>query len=393
MPPAAFVFCAGQLNALIGKFQIGPWSNWISFNGYEDTRFRFDLGTTKLFSNKIYLDGYLAYGVNDNRFKHKIEALWLLGKKPWETLSAYYKNDIDFTQNYISESSTDNILATLFRRNYIPFKFLNIQDFKAHYFKDSKIGLSTTLTFRHREYTSLFNLPASDAFTQPNAFNTTEVSVGLRWGYIEKFFENNFFRYSLGSDYPIPELEFTQGVSGILKSPYQYQKIKFGLTGQHSLAPLGTLNYNFFGGKVFGTLPYMFLEVHPGNELYFYNTGAFNLMQKYEFISDQYAGFALEHDIGIGLFRFIPLTRRLKFRQFWTAKGVIGSLNDANKQLNYVGNYNFKSLDNKLYLEVGTGVDNIFKVLRVDFVWRLLPLPLPAPEYRFGIFGSVNIQL
>ena len=117
-------------------------------------------------------------------------------------------------------------------------------------------------------------------------------------------------------------------------------------------------------------------------------------MSKYEFISDKYAGFFMEHTIGNGLFRFIPLTRKLKFRQFWNVKGVTGNLTNANKQLNYVAGHTFRSLDNNLYLEAGTGVDNIFKIFRIDFIWRLLPTPLPQNKVsRFGIFGSFRLQL
>jgi hypothetical protein len=55
--------------------------------------------------------------------------------------------------------------------------------------------------------------------------------------------------------------------------------------------------------------------------------------------------------------------------------------------------YKFESLDGKTYMEVGTGVDNIFKVLRFDFVWRVLPQPLPASSVqRFGVFGSFRLS-
>ncbi len=37
--------------------------------------------------------------------------------------------------------------------------------------------------------------------------------------------------------------------------------------------------------------------------------------------------------------------------------------------------YKFESLDGKTYVEVGTGVDNIFRLFRVDFIWRLAPTP------------------
>ena len=82
-------------------------------------------------------------------------------------------------------------------------------------------------------------------------------------------------------------------------------------------------------------------------------------MSRFEYLTDRYAGFNIEHNIGSGLFRYIKLTRKAKFRQFWEVKGVTGNLSDANVQLNFVGNAPFQSLNNKMYLEAGTGVDNI----------------------------------
>jgi hypothetical protein len=103
-------------------------------------------------------------------------------------------------------------------------------------------------------------------------------------------------------------------------------------------------------------------------------------------------GVNFEHNIGSGLFRFIPITRKLKFRQFWTAKMIIGSLTDANRNYNTSPDYTFDTIDGKPYLEIGTGVDNILHLLRFDFVWRVLPRPLPAQaQQRFGIFGSFRI--
>jgi hypothetical protein len=55
-----------------------------------------------------------------------------------------------------------------------------------------------------------------------------------------------------------------------------------------------------------------------------------------------------------------------------------------------------RSLGGKTYVEVGTGVDNIFKVLRVDFLWRLLPEEKPTNgnygSSNFGVFGSFRLS-
>ncbi|MEO8770829.1 MAG: DUF5686 family protein [Ferruginibacter sp.] len=381
----------------IGKIQIGPWFSWISANALEGTRLRFDLGTNKNFSKKIYLHGYLAYGFTDKRFKGQAEALWLLKRNPWQTIHASYINDLSFSQNYNrGDISGDNVLAVAIRKNGIPIKFINLEEKKIEYSRDSKVGLSTIISIANKIYTPLRNIPGKDFFPVNNGhpLNSTEISLKLRFAYIEKLFETNFFRYSLGSTYPIAELTYTQGIKGILNSDYTYEKIAASISDDISIAPFGKLSYNLYGGKVFNKLPYVFLEVHPGNEVYYYNKYAFNLMNKYEFVSDRYAGISIEHNIGNGLFKYIPLTRKFKFRQFWNVKAIAGNLSDANKTLNSVSSYPIKSLDGKIYMEVGTGVDNIFKLFRLDFVWRLLPTPLPANRAsRFGIFGSFHVQL
>jgi hypothetical protein len=116
-------------------------------------------------------------------------------------------------------------------------------------------------------------------------------------------------------------------------------------------------------------------------------------MNKFQYLSDQYVGVNVEHNIGLGLFRFIPFTRKLKFRQFWTAKALWGSLSDANKSYNESPGYAFQTLNGKTYLELGTGVDNIFKFFRLDFVWRIFPQPAPTGSAPgFGVFGSFRID-
>jgi hypothetical protein len=136
----------------------------------------------------------------------------------------------------------------------------------------------------------------------------------------------------------------------------------------------------------------MFLNIAPGNEIYYYNKYAFNLMNRYEYITDRYAGVIFEHNIGNGIFRLIPPTRILKFRQFWNIKMLWGSLSEENKALNFTNGHPFEDLGGKPYMEIGTGVDNILKFFRLDLVWRVLPQPLPPESYkRFGVFGSFRI--
>jgi hypothetical protein len=218
------------------------------------------------------------------------------------------------------------------------------------------------------------------------------MALKVRFAYLERFIQTDYNRYSIGTKYPIVEAMFSKGFKGLFNSAYNYTKYSLLIKDMMKISPYGTLYYRVYGGKINGAMPFTNLENHPGNDLFYYNPFAFNLMNRFEYLSDKYAGINMEHNIGSGLFRFIPLTRKLKWRQFYTAKTLWGSLSAENTAINNKAG-TFKTLNGKTYIEVGTGIDNIFKVFRLDFVWRLSPSSSYAGSgSKFGVFGSFQIQ-
>src|SRR5690348_13816321 len=322
--------------------------------------------------------------------------MYLINKNPRSYIAASYKEDIDFGQQYYDEISQDNIFALAIRKSGVPIKFLMINEKRVEFYHQTKSGFSGMLIGIQKEFEPLKNLPSLAIYEghKNGILQTSEIGLRLRYAFLEKFLESTFNRISLGSDYPIPELKFIKGISGAFGSNYDYSKLSIGVTHYKKVPPFGSIYYNVFAGKTFGTLPYMLLDIAPGNEIYYYNMYAFNLMNRYEFIHDQYAGINFEHNIGSGLFRFIPLIKKLKFRQFYSARALWGKLSDENTRYNTPANakFPFESLNGKTYLELGTGVDNIFKLFRFDFVWRLSPRPLPVEKSKkFGVFGSFRL--
>jgi len=381
----------GYLN--VGNFQLGPWYNWITSNSREGFRTRFDVGTNKHFAKKWWWHGYLAYGFKDKKLKGKAELFYLPKKHPRLYLYGSYTNDLDFGQQYYGEVTQDNIFALAVRKQNIPLKFLKVKEKRFEFFNETRSGFSTLVAFTHKGFTPLMNLPAKDSFPvlKGEPLTTAEFSIRLRFAYLEKFLENQFFRSSLGSPYPIIELNLTKGVSGIFRSSYNYTKLSASISDHIRIPPLGNISFQVYGGKTFGVLPYVMLDIAPGNEMYYYNKFAFNMMNRFEFIHDRYAGINFEHNIGNGIFRLFP---KLKFRQFWTAKTLWGSLSPENNALNFNQGTQFQTLDGKTYLELGTGIDNIFRVLRIDLVWRLLPheISKAGRTDKFGVFGSFRLS-
>jgi len=378
----------------IGNLEIGPWFNWVSGNIYEGLRLRFDLGTNTKFSKKLYLHGYLAYGFGDRGLKGMAEAKYMFARNPRTFLHVIYKDDIDYGQSYYDEVAYDNIFALAIRKNGVPIKLLRLNEQEVNFFKEWKNGFSIRSTIQRQVYNPLINLPVKGSFNGElgDVFNTFEASVRFRYAYLERYLETSFTRTTFGSDFPIAELRITKAVPGVLNSSYDYTKLSFSVSDWANIPPFGNIYWSLFAGKTFGTAPYMFLNIAPGNEIYYYNKYAFNLMNRYQFLHDQFTGYIFEHNIGNGIFRLIPPLRFLKFRQFWNMKMLAGTLSDENRALNFVNGHPFETLNGKPYMELGTGIDNILKFFRFDMVWRVLPQPLPEQRnQRFGIFGSFRV--
>lgn len=76
------------------------------------------------------------------------------------------------------------------------------------------------------------------------------------------------------------------------------------------------------------------------------------------------------------LFNRIPLIKKLKWREVFCFRGLWGHLTDKNNPVkNGEGLFRFPEETSQLgrapYMEASVGIENIFKFLRLDYVWRL----------------------
>ena len=72
----------------------------------------------------------------------------------------------------------------------------------------------------------------------------------------------------------------------------------------------------------------------------------------------------------------LPLIKKLRWREVFCFRGLWGNLTDKNNPANGGnGLYQFPTitynLGNTPYMEASAGIENIFKFLRIDYVWRL----------------------
>lgn len=380
----------------VGNVTLGPWFNVISSDRWEGLRLRADIATNKGFSKHWNFYGYGAYGFRDQKAKGEMGAMYQFKQSTLSYIKAEYHSDLEFGQEYFDQINNDNLFGTILRRPNIPFKFLQFTQKKLEFFQENNKGFQLTWGLAEKQYQPLLNLPRiyNTNIGGGDPMHAVEASVGLRFAYQERYLESNFSRFGFGSLYPVVEIKYTKAIEGALNTPNKYQKMNFSVNDYLPITPFGNIYYSVFAGKTWGKTSYPFLDIMPGNEMSYYNKYAFNLMQRYEFISDEFIGINIEHKVGKGILKYLPLLKKTKWRQFWSAKAVVGGLSKENQQLNFIGMHPFNSLQSKPYAEIGTGIENIAKFFRVDFVWRLTDTNLQtATPASFGIFGSFRVSL
>jgi hypothetical protein len=295
------------------------------------------------------------------------------------------------------------MFSQLIRRQNILQKFLGIEEYKLGVGKEWNNHLSAELSFNNSAYQTFGSLPSQTYFSlNGHGIKNSEFDLKIRYSPGEKEIETRRKTIHLKSFAPVIEAKYGITAPHFFSSEYTYQKVSISIAQTIRIPRWGQVDYLAYGGKYFGdSIPFMLLEIHPGNEIYYYNKQSFNLMNRFEYFSDQYAGLNVEYNFEKKLMNLIPFLRRSKARQFVNIKTVVGDLNIANKIFNKLEftDYRLKRLRSSNYTEIGTGIDNLFKFFRIDLVWRLDPqftVPptstVPNNPQKFAVFGSFRLQ-
>ncbi|MFM9986266.1 MAG: DUF5686 family protein [Flavobacteriales bacterium] len=386
---------------VVGKFEFGPYYTLYSFNPIEGNRIRLGGRTSNEFSKKLMLEGYGAYGFKDERFKYGGGFIYVMNKNPRMAVAANAKRDMEQLGQSAGAFRQDNVLASLFRRNPAN-KLTDVTELQGYVEKEWLYGLSNRLYFTHRvlkpagsNYRYERFEPELTAQQQVSYLITTEVSLYTRFAFKEKFVYGEFERISLGTKYPTLEVQYHRSLPGVLGNDFKYQKLIARVSDKIRFGPFGYLKAQVEAGRIFGNLPYPLLMMHQGNETFFYDETSYNTMNFFEFVSDEWASVWLQYHAEGLILNKMPLMRRLKWREVASAKAVVGGYDIRNDQIlsrdfDYDGDGDIYTLD-RPFVEAAIGIENIFKFLRVDFIWRLSYLDHPD-IVKYGIRAKLQVD-
>lgn len=367
--------------------EFGPVNTFLSGNVLEGARYRFGGTTTTALSNRFFIDGYAAYGAGDRKLKGDILAEYSFNKKrnfrkefPFHYLRAEYRYDINQIGQHYLYTNPDNIFMMPKRRRNDLITYM--RNAELSYYHEHYNGLGYGLTLRHRTEWATRYVPFQrflpDATTVPvTSYQSAQLEVSIRWAPNEKFYQSRNYRYPITLDAPIITLTHTMARRGLLGTEHNYNRTELGVRKRFWLSPFGYIDLYGQAGAVWNRVPYPLLIIPNANLSYSIEPESYALMDPMEFINDRFVSWEATYFLNGALLNRLPLLKRLQLREVVAFRGWYGTLTDKNNPFlaDNADLYAFPSntylMGRRPYMELSVGLDNIFKLVRVDYVWRL----------------------
>lgn len=389
------------------KFDFGPMNTTFSANHLEGFRMRVGGMTTANLNPHWFGSGYLAYGVNDRKLKYNAKLTYSVNKKKYHEGESPV-NNISAIQEYDVYTPGQDFLFTSKDNMFVAWKvgepvtmMQYIRKTMLQYQKEWLNGLTLTTWARNENNEAAGTLRydrynADGTLTNLKSFTNTELGTQLRFAPGERAYngrkgKNSLF--NLSKDAPVFKLSHQMGLKNVLGGDFNYNHTEISAEKRIWLSSFGHIDALVTAGKVWDKVPFPLLIMPNTNQSITIQPQAFNMMRALEFVSDQYVSFYFTYYMKGWILNRIPGVKWLRLREVISFSGFYGGLTDKNNPaLDPTGLYRFPEGTSPMgrtpYLEASVGLENIFKILRIDYYRRLTYLDQPNIKK-----GGVRIAL
>ena len=428
------------------KYDIGPIFHIFSYNEQEGPRIRFGGMTTANQNKQWFTSHYLAYGFTDRRIKGGITALYSFNKKdyhPYQSLRHYLSLTLSYDLEELGQTyrvlDRDHIFMSIkFNYNAKPMMYVARARLKyekewqnqlslltwveaANYQPNGSSGAGNsrwaaprfdrsplTMSFQKRD--------ANGVYTETPFYHDYQWSLQLRYspgGFIYNDRQGIESPFNLWKDAPV--FRFTNEMGYIAEDKYFYNRIQISAEKRFWLSAFGHLDITAdVGYLATKKAPYTKLFIPVSNQSILMDPKAFSLMQPMEFLMDRYVSLHMTYYMKGWLFNRIPGIRKLKLREIVSFHALAGYLGDRNNPYETDGLYDLpysyypKGSDTPVrakttfadgkysympYMEITAGIENIFKLLRVEYVRRLTHIEGLGPWQRNSIRITLRVAM
>lgn len=385
------------------NLDVGSVYDLFGYNDAEGARVRAGLRTYFGENDPWRLEGYMAYGFADHKFKHGISGKFLLDKKSRLIVSGGNRRDIEqlgvsltATNDVLGRSIASSSLLTVGANNRLTNINLSAFNIEMEPLTNFRVGIGGTFRTLSSALPEDFSLDYVDV-DSPTGFSSDirqfDFQTLLIYTPGKKTIGYGVERRDINDNYSTLLLKYTNGIDGLWGSDFNYNKLQFSYSQPWQVGGFGRLFSTVEVGRTFGEVPLGLLSVVPGNQTFFSNYGTFPNLDFYEFVTDTYASVHLEHNFNGRLFSRIPFLRKLNLREIIGLRGVWGELSDENIALSapVIATTPLRAPSDKIYYEYSFGIGNIFKIFRIDFNFR--GNYLDNPDARpFGVTGTFGFN-
>ncbi len=436
------------------RWDFGPIFNTFSYNEQEGCRLRIGGMTTANLNPHWYTYVYAAYGFKDQRFKGGLTALYSFNKKkyyPYESMRHYIALQLSYDLEELGQTyrvlDRDHIFMSI-KFNYSPMPMQYIGKIRLKYEKEwqNQFSIITWFDFMNNQP----NGSMGGGNPQWAAPNPTRSPLTLRYmkrqddgTYIERPYYHDAqwtfqLRYSPGGNIyndrqgiespfnlwkDAPVFRFTNEMGYILEDKYFYNRIQLSAEKRIWLSAFGHLDVSGDIGYIAtnSKVPFTKLFIPTSNTSILLDPKAYNLMQPMEFLMDRYVSLHMTYYLKGWIFNRIPGLNKLKLREIVSFHMLAGYLGDRNNPFKTDGLYDLpysytvsvgdaavpvqartNFADGKYpympYMEITAGIENIFKLIRIEYVRRLTHLTAPGgqklgPWQRNGIRITLRVAM
>lgn len=346
---------------------------------------------------------HLRYGVSNERFN------------PWASLS-FSKRSFNLDENGASSGRSvwtfsggsrisqfnkanpitpliNSLYTLLYAENYMKIYENRFGELQYSHRFDNGLRIAGSVLYEDRlplENTTDFSLRKNKSFTPNYPFEKINqqftrhqaliagVDVQFRPG--QRYIQFPRSKQPIGSKYPLLGFQFQTGINDLLGSDVNFSKWQFSVSDDVNLKLRGALKYRLSAGGFLNRRQVFIQDFQHfnGNQLLFASEYVNSFQMAPYYANSTTASFYLtghlEHHFNGLLTNKIPLFRRLNW--------------------NLVGGSNafFVNRDNN-YVELFVGLENIFKIFRVDFVASYLNGKSGQTGIRLGFGGLLGSNI
>ncbi|OGX92007.1 DUF5686 family protein [Hymenobacter coccineus] len=356
------------------SFTVEPVANILQYNTVEGVVANARVAFAKRTDDKRFLTlaPVLRYGFSNRQLNPSLALTWQLDPVVTRQVGLVAGRTVEnFDRNSQLTPAINSIYTLLANRNYA--KLYRRDGAEISFLTEAVNGLTLRTTASYFDRRELFNTtdrllhdvpgraftpnqpvaeeaPCGTGFGQSKALT---VGLGVDFKPGQRYINRPDGKFNLGSKWPTFSVQGRLAVPHVLGADVRYLLLQAGVAQRIDLGLLGTSTYRVavggFVGKQEGLTFADFRHFSGNRTLLTGNFTDFQLLDYYQYSTrSAYQEAHYSHHFNGFIFNKVPLLRQLKWQEVFS--------------LNYL-----HTAQAGHYVELGAGIEHIFKVLRVDF--------------------------